>query len=54
MDLTIPQELTGLHVLPEAEVERLELLALASAAWIAHAEALEQRERVAEEERRAA
>ena len=54
MDTTIPQELSGLHVLPDAEIERLELLAIASATLIAHAEWLEELEHTAEEERRAA
>ena len=44
MDITIPQEPSGLHVLPDAEIERLELLALASAALIAHAEELAELE----------
>jgi hypothetical protein len=54
MDTLMPQELSGLHVLPDAEIERLELLALASAALIAHAEWLEEIEHAAKEERRAA
>lgn len=54
MDTTIPQEPCGYHVLPDAEIERLELLALASAALIAHAETLEEIEHTAKEERRAA
>jgi hypothetical protein len=54
MDITIPQELFDLHRLPDAEIERLELLALASAALIAHAERLAELERGAAEERRAA
>jgi hypothetical protein len=54
MDITIPPEPIGLHVLPDAEIERLELWALASAALIAHAEKLEELERLAQEERRAA
>ena len=55
MDTTILVEPNGLHVLPDAEIERLELLALASAALIAHAEEVEERERLAaEKERRAA
>jgi hypothetical protein len=54
MDTTIPQDLSGIHVLPDAEIERLELLALASAALIAHAEQLAELERLAEQERRAA
>ena len=54
MDTTIPQDLSGLHVLPDAEIERLELLAAASAALIAHAEKLAELEHLAEEERRAA
>jgi hypothetical protein len=54
MDTTIPQESTGLHVLPDAEIERLELLALASAALIAHAERLAELELDSAEERRAA
>jgi len=54
MDITIPQELAGLHVLPDAEIERLELLALASAALIAHAEWLADLEHAGDQERRAA
>lgn len=54
MDITIPQEPSGLHVLPDAEIERLELLALASAALIAHAEELAELELQAQQERRAA
>ena len=54
MDTTIQQELAGFHVLPDAEIERLELLALASAALIAHAESIAELERRAEQERRAA
>ena len=54
MDTTIPQEPSAPHVLPDAEIERLELLEAASAALIAHAERLEQLERLAEEDRRAA
>ncbi len=54
MDTTIPQDFSGLHVLPDAEIERLELLAAASAALIAHAERLAELEHLAEEERRAA
>jgi hypothetical protein len=54
MDTTIPQDLSDFHVLPDAEIERLELLALASAALIAHAEQLAELERRAEQERRAA
>ena len=42
MDAKIPQPLDEVHILPEAEIERLELLALASAALIAHAEKLER------------
>jgi hypothetical protein len=54
MAIQIPPEPNGWHVLPDAEIERLELLALASAAWIEHAERLEELERAKEEERRAA
>jgi len=53
MDTAIPQERREIHVLPEAEIERLELLALASAALIAHAERLEELERTAAERRAA-
>ena len=54
MDTAIPQELRDFHVLPDAEIERLELLELASAALIAHAERLEELERGPSGERRAA
>ena len=54
MDITIPQESYGFHILPEAEIERLELLELASAALIAHAECLAELELRAAEELRAA
>jgi len=54
MDIPIPPESSGPHVLPDAEIERLELLALASAALIAHAQELEDLERRAQQERRAA
>ena len=54
MQTTTPEELREFHVLPDAEIERLELLALASAALIAHAEALEELERAPSGERRAA
>lgn len=54
MDTTMPQDLSGYHVLPDAEIERLELLALASAALIAHAERLAELEHQSNQERRAA
>jgi hypothetical protein len=54
MDTLIPPEPREFHVLPDAEIERLELLALASAALIAHAERLEELERGVPGERRAA
>ncbi len=54
MDTTIPTEPLELHRLPDAELERLELLAIASAAWIAHAETLEALEHLQALERRAA
>lgn len=54
MELTILSETFEAHVLPEAELERLELLALASAALIAHAERIEALEREADAQRRAA
>ncbi len=54
MDTMIPPEQGGFHVLPDAEIERLELLALASAALIAHAERLAELEQGPGQERRAA
>ncbi|HUO96048.1 MAG TPA: hypothetical protein VMT92_07430 [Steroidobacteraceae bacterium] len=54
MHTTSPPEPTELHVLPDAEIERLELWAAASAALIAHAETLEELEHRADEDRRAA
>lgn len=54
MDKTFPQESSGPHMLPDAEVERLELLALAQAALIAHAERIERAEQDAEQNRRVA
>jgi hypothetical protein len=54
MDTLVLHEPRDLHVLPDAEIERLELLAIATEALIAHAEELEERERLAAEERRAA
>jgi len=54
MQTTTLQEPRESHVLPDAEIERLELLALASATLIAHAEALEELERGASGEQRAA
>ena len=54
MDTRIPREPSDLHILPEAEVERLALWALASEALIAHAEELEERARLAAEELRTA
>lgn len=54
MDTAIPREPGEIHVLPDAEIERLELLALASAALIAHAERLEELESGPSGERRAA
>ncbi len=54
MDTTLPHEPNGIHILPDAEIERLELLAVALAALIAHAEGLEELERRDAEGRRAA
>ena len=54
METILPQESSGPHVLPDAEIERLELLEVASAALIAHAERLEELARRDAEERRAA
>lgn len=54
MDTTIQPERVEFHILPDAEIERLELLALASAALIAHAERIAELERRADAERRAA
>jgi len=54
MDTASPQDCGEYHILPDAEIERLELLALASAALIAHAETLEELERPDPGERRAA
>lgn len=54
MDTTIPQEPREILILPDAEIERLELLALASEALIAHAEKLEELERLAADVRHAA
>jgi hypothetical protein len=54
MENTIQLEPRELHVLPDAEIERLELLALASQALIEYAEELAERERLAAEERHAA
>ncbi len=54
MDTAIVQEPLELHVLPDAEIERLELLELALAELIAHAERLEELERGPCGERRAA
>jgi hypothetical protein len=50
---TAAAESPDLHMLPEAEIERLELLALASATLIAHAETLLEAERSTEQDRRA-
>lgn len=50
---TAAPEAPDFHVLPEAEIERLELLALASATLIAHAETLLEAERSTEQDRRA-
>ncbi len=50
---TVLPEPREFHVLPEAEIERLELLAVASAALIAHAETLMEAERLIEKDRRA-
>ena len=54
MDKLILREPREPHVLPDAEIERLGLLAIATATLIAHAEELEERERLGAEERRAA
>ena len=54
MDTTIPREPREPHILPDAEIERLELLALASEALIAHGEKREEAERLAAQVRRAA
>jgi hypothetical protein len=54
MNTPVPHEPNGVHILPDAEIERLELLAAASAALIAHAEDLEELERRDAEGRRAA
>jgi GAF domain-containing protein len=53
MATTVAPDARELHVLPEAEIERLELLALASAALIAHAEKLMESEQLTERDRRA-
>ena len=48
MDPNLPFERNELNILPDEEVERLELLEVASAALIAHAETLAERELLAE------
>ncbi|MBS0395272.1 MAG: hypothetical protein JSR54_11635 [Proteobacteria bacterium] len=54
MDRRPPLEPPDWHRLPDEEIERLELLALASQAMIAHAEHLAELERAAQADRRAA
>ena len=54
MDTTLPQQSSGPHVLPDAEIERLQLLEVALAALIAHAERLEELAQRDAEARRAA
>jgi len=54
MDELILREPREPHVLPDAEIDRLLLLAIATETLIAHAEELEERARLVAEERRAA